>query len=83
MREVPVTGSARWEVCNLRDLPVEEQARKIKPLDGQFFSDFVFSKNSILLSALNDLRLTEPKILTKNVYKYIKYYAAKIRLSHT
>ena len=55
----------------LRDVPVEEQARKIKPLDGRFFSNFVGNKNSIRLSALKDLRLTEPKTLIK---KRIKVY---------
>ena len=71
LRKLLVVGSASWEMCNLRDVPVEEQARKIKPLDGRFFSNFVGNKNSIRLSALKDLRLTERKTLIK---KRIKLY---------
>ena len=67
LRKVPVGEGASWELCNLGDEPVGEQARKIKPLDERFFSNFVGSKNSIPLSALNDPRLTEPKTLIKKV----------------
>ena len=68
---MPVAGSASWKMCNSRNVPVEEPARKIKSLDGRFFSDFVGGKNSIPLSALNDLRLYEAKTLIKKTYKNI------------
>ena len=59
------------EKFKLREVPVGEQARKIWALDERFFSDFVGGKNSIPLSASNDLRLSEPKTLIKKTYKNI------------
>ena len=58
-------------MLKLRDMPVREKARKIKPYYERFFSDCVSGKNSIPLSALNELRLSEPKTLIK---KRIKIY---------
>ena len=68
---MPDAGIASVEMWKLRDVSVGEQAPKIKPLDGRFFSDFVGGKNSIPLSALNDLRLSEAKTLIKKTYKNI------------